>query len=145
MTNKYLIKIAITAILIIGIPACGPCYDGPTVLNYNFKGFEEIEALRWTKTDLTEITDGKSVNIDSLLIRLTPITSKDWASAKKRNKSNSFFIQSSYACDFYVTENVDKSIIDFSIFSSNDLNINYPAGSDLTPAPASLWLVDVNN
>ncbi|MGG7033768.1 MAG: hypothetical protein ACI7YS_01085 [Flavobacterium sp.] len=134
MKNKHLVKIAITAILIIGIPSCDPCGDlnDPVVINYKVKGFEDLQTKSKQNGVWTTIKNDNSISIDSLMFELIPIKERDYVATQKRSQSKAFFIPSSYACDFVTIENIDKSIIDFSIFSTNDINANYPAGSDLT-------------
>lgn len=127
MKNKNLVKLVITAILVIGIPSCDPC-EGPLISNYKFKGFETAQVERKRNNNWTATTDDSN-NIDSLRFRL--ISTLDYARVLKSTKSNFSFIQSSYACDPVIIEKVNKEIIDFSIFSSNDMNKNYPAGSNL--------------
>lgn len=126
MKNKNLAKIIITAILIIGIPSCD-C--GSLTTNLKFKGFEMLLVETKHNNSWSAITGNNSNNIDSLRFNLTPILVA--TTSIKRSKSNSFFIQSSYACSPAEFLTVDNEITDVSIFSSNDVNEKYPAGSNL--------------
>src|SRR5437899_2405984 len=120
MKNKYLAKIVLTAILLIGIPSCDICGSAST--NYKFKGFETLLVERNQNNAWSIISDNNSTNVDSLRFNLNPILVA--STSMKQKNSNSFFISSAYACSPDEVVTVDNKIADVSIFSSNDINEN---------------------